>query len=96
MTTQWDYQGTARVHLRRKLSLAVQVIDDFTGLPITSADVRVEAAQTVLRPVRKADGYFLFMDSTEPVLDITARSWSYHPAALRVELGQLPRLNPVV
>ena len=96
MSTQWDYQGITRVHLRRKLSLAVQVIDDFTGLPITTADVRVEAAQLLSAPVRKADGYFLFMDSGEPVLDITARSWAYHSASLRVELSQLSPLSPVV
>ena len=96
MSTQWDYQGITRVHLRRKLSLAVQVIDDFTGLPITTADVRVEAAQMLSAPVRKADGYFLFMDSGEAVLDITARSWAYHSARMRVELSQLPALNPVV
>lgn len=96
MSTQWEYQGITRVHLRRKLSLAVQVIDDFTGLPITTGDVRVEAAQMFAPPVRKADGYFLFMNSPESVLDITARSWAYYPAALRVELAQLDQLNPVV
>lgn len=96
MSTQWELQGVTRVRLQRKVSLAVQVIDDFTGQPITAADVRVEAAQLLSKPVRKGDGYFIFLDSTEPVLDITARSWTYHHTAMRVDLTQLKPLNPVV
>lgn len=96
MSTQWDYRGVTRVRLQRKVSLAVQVMDDFTGQAVTSADVRVEAAQLLTKPVRKGDGYFIFLDSPEPVLDITVRSWAYHPAAMRVDLTQLTRLNPVV
>ena len=96
MSIQWDHQGITRVRMQRRVSLAVQVIDDFTGLPVTSADVQVEAAQIRTKPVRKGDGYFIFMDSPEPILDITVRSWAYHPAGVRVELGPLTRLNPLV
>ena len=75
MSIQWDYRGVTRVRLQRKVSLAVQVIDDFTGQAVTSADVKVEAAQLLTKPVRKGDGYFIFLDSPEPVLDITEHSF---------------------
>ncbi len=96
MNRTWNPEAVTRVHLRRKVSAAVLVIDDFTGLPITAADLIVTAAQVLEKPVRKADGYFLFMDCTVPELEITARAWAYHPATLRVALSSLSPLRPVV
>lgn len=91
---EWD--GVTRVHLKRRVSAAVMVLDDFTGRPIRSGDLQVSAAEALSPPVRKQDGYFLFLDCAVPSLEITARAWAYHPATVRVDLAALPPLRPVV
>jgi len=85
-----------RIHLRRKVSLAVLVVDDFSGKPVVSPDVTVTAAEMLTRPVRKGDGYFLFLDCPVPALEVSVRAWAYHPVTVRVELAALSPLRPVV
>ncbi|MEG0779884.1 MAG: hypothetical protein RR092_05580 [Oscillospiraceae bacterium] len=89
---EWEQ---SRIRLRRKVSAAVIVIDDFTGRPITGAQVAV-TAEGMGKPVRKQDGYFLFLDCTAPTLAITARALTYHPCTVQVALSALPPLRPVV
>lgn len=96
MTREWKGGDVTRIHLRRRVSLAVLLIDDFTSRPIVGPGVTVSARELSRRPIRKDDGYFLFLDSAEPSLEITARAWAYHPAVMRVELNTLPPLRPVV
>lgn len=96
MARAWEQGAVIRAHIRRKVSVAVLVMDDFTGRPITSADLEVTAAEILQRPVRKGNGYFLFLDSPVPRLEITARAWAYHPATVQVELSALSPLRPVV
>lgn len=96
MGSAWNRAGEARGRIRRRVSAAVLVLDDFTGRPITTADLQVTAAEVLERPVRKGDGYFLFLDSPVPRLEITARAWAYHPATVQVELSALSPLRPVV
>ena len=89
-------QCVTRGRIRRRVSAAVLVLDDFTGRPITTADLQVTAAELLDRPVRKGDGYFLFLDSPVPRLTVTARAWAYHPATVQLELSALSPLRPVV
>ena len=96
MDRAWSPDLSARARIRRRVSAAVLVLDDFTGRPITTADLSVTASETLARSVRKGDGYFLFLDSPAPTLEITARAWAYHPASVRVTLADLPPLRPVV
>ena len=96
MGREWNAEWVLRARVRRRVSAAVLVLDDFTGRPITTADLQVTAAESLERPVRKGDGYFLFLDSSAPKLHITARAWAYHPASLEVELSALAPLRPVV
>ena len=96
MSTAWNPKPIVRVHIRRRVSAAVLVLDDFTGRPITAADLEVRAAEILDRPVRKGDGYFLFLDSPTPTLTVTARAWAYHTATVQVDLSALPALRPVV
>ncbi len=96
MSMEWNQEGMTRIRLRRKLTAAIQVIDDFTGRPVDSSDVQVRVAQSLKRPIRKADGYFLFLDLEAQTLDITVEAWAYHAAQLRVETGSLSALYPVV
>ena len=96
MSRGWNAEAVTRVRLHRKVSAVVLVIDDFTGKPITSADLTVTAEPVLEKPVRKGDGYFIFMDCAVPALDVTARAWAYNPAGVRVELAALPPLRPVV
>ena len=96
MGRAWNAEGVTRGRVRRRVSAAVLVLDDFTGRPITTADLQVTAAEILSRPVRKDNGYFLFLDSPVPRLEITARAWAYHPASVQVDLDSLPALRPVV
>lgn len=96
MDRQWNPEAVTRIHLRRKVSVAVQVIDDFSGRPITSPDLQVTATELLQKPVRKGDGYFLFLDCTLAELEISAHAWTYHPGTVRVELSTLQPLRPVV
>ena len=96
MGRAWNPESVIRARIRRRVSAAVLVLDDFTGRPITAADLEVTAAELTQRPVRKGDGYFLFLDSPAPRLEITARAWAYHPATVGVELSGLSPLYPVV
>ena len=96
MARAWSPDPAVRVHIRRKVSVAVLVLDDFTGRPITTADLKVTAAEMLERPVCKGNGYFLFLDSPVPKLEITARAWAYHPATIQVELAALAPMRPVV
>ncbi|MEG0780712.1 MAG: hypothetical protein RR426_08920 [Oscillospiraceae bacterium] len=96
MLHEWSSETVTRIHLRRKVSVAVLVIDDFTGRPVTCADLSVSAEQMLGKPVRKGDGYFLFLDCPVPALDITAQAWAYHPGRVRVEPEKLSPLRPVI
>jgi hypothetical protein len=96
MSIVWNSEPVIRVHVRRRVSVAVLVLDDFTGRPVTAADLKVSAAELLERPVRKGDGYFLFLDSPVPTLTITARAWAYHTATVQADLSALPPLRPVV
>ncbi len=96
MGREWNAKAVTRSRIQRRVSAAVLALDDFTGRPITAADLQVTAAQLLERPVRKADGFFLFLDSPVPRLEITARAWAYHPASVTVELADLSPLRPVV
>jgi hypothetical protein len=96
MRSEWNAEPVIRIRLHRRVSLAVLVVDDFTGRPVATPDVVVTAAGLPGRPVRKKDGYYLFLDSPLPVLDVTVRAWAYHPAFVRVELESLSPLRPVV
>ena len=96
MGRAWNPEAVTRARVRRRVSAAVLVLDDFTGRPITTADLQVTAAEILRRPVRKGDGYFLFLDSPVSKLHITARAWAYHPATLEVDLSALASLRPVV
>lgn len=96
MTSEWNRESVTRIRLRRKVSLAVLVVDDFTGRPVVTPDVAVAAVQTVQKPVRKSDGWFLLLDCAEKTLDVTVTAWAYHTASVRVDLGALAALRPVV
>lgn len=96
MDRAWNQEWVTRLRVRRRVSAAVLVLDDFTGRPITTADLTVTARELLERPVRKADGYFLFLDSPVQKLEITARAWAYHSATAEVDLAALPPMRPVV
>ncbi len=93
---EWNDKGIVRARVRRKVSVAVMVVDDLTGLPIKGSHVQVSCLETTVQPVQKQDGYFLFLDCVAPVLTITAQGWAYHPRTITVKQGDLPPLMPAV
>ncbi len=96
MDIGWNPEGVTRIRMRRRVTAAVQVIDDFTGKPVDSPDLRVRAEQVLTPPIRKPGGYFLFLDLQAQGLDITVEAWSYHSAKLHIDPGTLSALHPVV
>lgn len=93
---EWNDKGIIRGRLRRKVSLAVLVIDDLTGRPIIGSNVTVTCHETMAKPVAKSDGYFLFLDCDAPQLTITAEGWAYHARTITVKQLDLSPLSPSV
>lgn len=81
-----------RLHVRA--SLAVLLIDDFTGKIITSpsAQVRVSGGK---KAIRKPDGFWVFTDLCEETIQITVTDPCYYREERQVWLEGLEAKHPV-
>lgn len=61
-------------------SLVVLPVDDFTGKPVKGSKVRIFIPGQK-PPLRKADGYYVFINITEPNVTLYCESGLYHPRA---------------
>lgn len=93
---EWKDNGIFRGRIRRKVALAVMVIDDLTGKPIHCPDLTLVCRETRTKAICKPDGYYVFLDCNVVVLTVEVTAWAYHPAVLAVELAQLSPLHPAI
>lgn len=84
-----------REYIQMRVSLVVRVIDDFTGMTLDGNDVKV-TVQGAKPPVRKADGYFVFLNLINPVCRIIVESYQYQNAEIEVDLKQIHGEYPLV
>ncbi|RKI44390.1 DUF4255 domain-containing protein [bacterium D16-51] len=76
--------GEDRIAFRA--SMVVLVIDDFTGRPVAGSNVRVSISGK-MSPVVKGDGYYVFVNVTEPSVTVLCESRIYERRAEQVELA---------
>ena len=81
--------------LHMRVSLAVLLIDDFTGRIITSSDAQV-SVEGGRKPVVKREGFRVFTNLTEPEVRVRAGGPCYCEEEQAVDLRQLDRSLPVV
>ncbi len=93
---EWNVASIQRARIRRKVSLAVLVMDDFSGKPVSTPDIKFTAVEVLTPPVRKPDGHFLYLDCPAETLTFTIDAWNYHSRTVTVHLPSLPPLRPVV
>lgn len=81
--------------IHMKVSLVVSVIDDFTGQVLNGNDVKV-MVKGAKPPVRKMEGYFVFLNLTESFCKIMVESYQYQDAEMEVDLRQIEGAYPLV
>lgn len=69
----------------RKVSLVVLAIDDFTGKPILGSNIRV-TVDGASRPIKKSEGYHVFLDLNMPFVTVRAEGGRYHPRVVVCDL----------
>ncbi|MDR0469238.1 MAG: hypothetical protein LBH09_04625 [Peptococcaceae bacterium] len=79
-----------------QVAVAVQVIDDFNDKVLTGAAIQVRIAGGGAKPVRKQDGYFVFLAGQKEIRQIEVESPLYHKAVVDIELRRLNPLRPVL
>ena len=87
-----DYRSVE--HVRIRISLAVRLVDDFTNRAV-ERNVIVRA-DNVPAPVRKTDGYYVFMNIQEKTVTLHVLSNEYEPCEETIDLSTLDPLQPVV
>lgn len=81
------------IHIR--VSLAVLLIDDFTGKIITSPSMRV-TARGGGKPVRKTEGFWVFLNLTSPETEVAVDGPCYYSERQTIAFKELDSANPVV
>ena len=76
------------VGLKRKVSVALLPIDDFTGRIITGSQLHVYAGRENMTSIRKADGYHVFCDLSGSEAEICLEGPLYQKQILRLPIGQ--------
>lgn len=87
--------------IRRRVSLVVQPIDDFTDQPVTKAGIHIWIAGEP-QPIRKAEGYYIFMDLCREQAVLSIAGDCYETRHLAITLKEngadwqilKPRLTP--
>lgn len=80
-----EFSTYASDNFKRKVSLVVMAIDDFTGKPILGSNVRVYidgAAQAI----KKTDGYHVFINLDKPSVTVHAVGGQYNPRSIECDL----------
>jgi hypothetical protein len=91
------------MHIERKVDCAVLLYDDFTGKLLSGSQVSVARADGhSAKPIKKGDGYFVFLQEGRPIEALLAQGPLYQPQLIRIperntglrELVHLVRMVP--
>lgn len=82
-------------HVKLKVSFVLQMIDSFTEKTVSDANVQVSAKDVKL-PIRKRDGYYVFINCPMKQLEIRVSSPLFLEEHFFVDTSKLPNDNPVV
>ncbi len=82
-------------HIRTRASLAVLVLDDYTGRVLKDSGILV-SVEGAARPVRKSEGYYVFLNLSQRMAALTVKSDRYAPEQRLVDLEALGGRDPVL
>lgn len=80
--------------IRIRASLAVLLIDDFTGKIITAPGLTA-SVDGDRKPIRKPEGFLVFTNLTDPTIRVTVEGPCYFREEQYVDMKSLDRSNPV-
>lgn len=84
------------IGLKKKVSLALLPIDDFTGRIIQGSQLRVYLKEENISSIRKQDGYHIFCNLSGSEAEICLEGPLYQKRVLRLPIGQeKPEIYPV-
>jgi hypothetical protein len=89
-------QLRARSGIERRVSAAILVIDDFTDKILQGSAVQVRGTGLIGPPIRKNDGYFVFMTDQGPLNRVEVESFCYSRCESEVDTATLDPAFPVV
>lgn len=87
--------GVARDRIHKRVSLIVQVIDDFTEKPLSGSRGRIWIPGNAA-PIVKTEGYYVFVNIREPAVELHVENPLYHPRQMTVYLAELGRTDPII
>ena len=79
-----------------RVSLAVRLLDDFSGRPSLVGATRVFIIGSGRTAVQKSGGYYVFMDLANTNVTIRIENPHYFPAEAAIDIAALDPRNPVV
>lgn len=82
--------------LTSRVTVVVQVLDDFTDRVISGSAVQVRAVGLMAKPIRKSDGYFVFTADQGPIRQIAVESLFYEKEIVTLEPKALNPRHPVL
>ena len=95
MNSEAGKDDLMRDTIRIRISLAILLIDDFTGKIMIEPSFRI-AVRGAGKPIRKSDGFWIFTNLTEPEAQVSIIGPCYQSEYIRLDLTTLDSANPVV
>lgn len=82
-------------HIHIKMSLAVQLIDDFTDKIITAPGIHVWI-EGEGKPIKKQDGYYIFTNLSQETILLQIEAFHYCKETVPISVEKLNQLTPLV
>lgn len=83
--------------MKNRVSVVLIPIDDFTDKVIIDKAVNIKIhGNTLNKPLKKDDGFFVFTNIVDERIIATVTAYSYNPRKIEIDLKKLNKLNPVV
>ena len=82
-------------HIRKRVSLVVQVLDDVTNKMIYGSMLQVEL-ESGEKPIQKSEGYYVFVNVQNPSVCLRITSHQFVPYEETIQLVDLNPLEPLV
>jgi hypothetical protein len=82
-------------HIKTRASLAVLIIDDYTNKVISDGSVQV-LVEGAKKPIRKAEGYYIFLNLEQKQAELTVKSDRYVTEKRSINLEDLSPKEPIL
>lgn len=82
-------------HVKLKLSLVIQLIDDFSDTIVREPSVLIRTEDGI-RPIRKKEGYYVFLNLQQPTAIVHITSPQFQETWETIDLCSLNSLHPMI